>query len=130
MSSVNKSIIVGRLGQAPESRDVGNSNVCNFSVATSEKWKDKDGVKQEKTSWHNIKAWGKLGEICQKYLKKGDQVYIEGSIEYRENDGKYYTDIKALNMTMLGGGNGAAGSDGKKKDDKEDDDIPFNSAVS
>ena len=127
MSSVNKCTIIGRLGQAPESRDIGNNSVCNFSVATSEKWKDKDGVKQEKTSWHNIKAWGKLGEICQKYLDKGDQVYIEGSIEYRENDGKYYTDIKAFNMTMLGGGNGAApAAGGKKKEDDPDDDIPFN----
>jgi single-strand DNA-binding protein len=116
MSSVNKVILVGRLGKDPESRDIGSSTVCNFSLATSEKWKDKDGNKQESTQWHQIKAFGKLGEICQKYLKKGYQAYIEGSIEYRENDGKFYTDIKAFNMTMLGG---------KKKEDSEDDDIPF-----
>lgn len=115
MSSVNKAIIVGRLGKDPESRDVGDSSVCNFSVATSRSWKDKSGVKQEKTEWHNVKAWGKLAGICQQYLNKGDQVYIEGSIEYRENDGKYYTDIKAFNMTMLGG----------KHQEEETDPIPF-----
>ncbi|MCK5610723.1 single-stranded DNA-binding protein [Candidatus Pacearchaeota archaeon] len=125
MASVNKVIIVGNLGRDPESRDVGDSNVCNFSVATSQTWKDKSGVKQEKTEWHNVKAWGKLGEICQKYLKSGSQVFIEGSIEYRENDGKYYTDIKAFNMTMLGGGNGAAPAQAGKKKDDEDSDIPF-----
>ena len=122
MSGVNKVILVARLGQDPESRDVGDSTVCNFSVATSEKWKDKSGNKQEKTEWHRIVAWGKLAGVCQEYLKKGDNVYVEGQLQYTEKDGKYYTDIKIFNMTMLGGNAAPAGG---KKADMEDDDIPF-----
>ncbi len=109
-----------------------------FSLATSEKWTGKDGNKEEKTEWHRIVAWGKLGEICGEYLSKGKQIYIEGRLQTREwedNDGnkKQTTEIVANNMTMLGqaggssssqGSSGAQGSSGGK-DDFEDDDIPF-----
>jgi single-strand DNA-binding protein len=87
--SVNKVILKGRLGQDP----TNTSGVVKFSVATSQKFEDKDGNRQEKTQWHKIVAFGKTGEVLEKYLHKGDEVYIEGQIEYREHEGKYYTSI-------------------------------------
>ena len=78
-----------------------------MSVATSREWTDRSGQRQEKTEWHRVACWDKLAEVCERYLKKGDRVYIEGSIEYRqsEQDGKvrYFTDIRAREMIMLGG---------------------------
>ena len=102
MASINKVIIVGRLGKEPELKDVGQSQVCKFSVATSEKWTDKNGQKQERTEWHNIVVWGKLADICGTYLKKGSEVYIEGKLqtESYEKDGqkKYITNIVAATV--------------------------------
>ena len=135
MASVNKVILVGNLGGDPEVRFTkGGQAVANFSIATSEKWTNKDtGNKEEKTEWHNIVAWGKLGEICGEYLSKGKQVYIEGKIEtqnWEDNDGnmRHKTQIVASNMTMLNGANGGnheapETSQGQRNDD--DDDIPF-----
>lgn len=107
--SVNKVILIGRLGDDPEVRyTAGGSAVANFSIATSEKWTDKDsGEKKERTEWHKIAAWGKLGEICGEYLKKGKQVYIEGHLQTRswdDKDGnkKYMTEVVASTMVMLG----------------------------
>src|SRR5437879_10990297 len=83
--SVNKVILVGRLGRDPETRYTGGGQaVANFSVATDESYKDKNGERQKRTEWHRITAWGKLAEICQQYLKKGTMVYIEGRIQSRE----------------------------------------------
>jgi len=109
MPSVNKVILVGHLGAEPEVRTLqGGSIVANMRLATTEKWKDRDGNKQEKTEWHSLVAWGKTAEICEAYLHKGDAAYFEGKIEYRqyEKDGqtRYATDIKVFNMQLLGGG--------------------------
>ncbi len=114
MAGINKVILVGRLGKDPEvSYTPSGTAVAKFSIATSETWKDKDkGEKKEKTEWHRITAFGKLGEICGEYLSKGKQVYIEGKLQYGsyEKDGvtRYTTDIIASQMQMLGGRGDAA----------------------
>src|SRR6187551_2860671 len=107
MSGVNKVILVGRLGKDPEVRNLENGAVvANFSIATSESYKDRTtGEKKEITEWHNIVVWRALAEISQKYLHKGDMVYIEGKLRTRswEKDGvtRYTTEIVGDNMTML-----------------------------
>jgi single-strand DNA-binding protein len=107
MASVNKVILIGSLGRDPEVRYMTNGEaVANFSMATSENWKDKQGEKQEKTEWHNVVAYRKLAEIIGEYLKKGAPVYIEGKLQTRkwEKDGitRYTTEIIADQMQMLG----------------------------
>lgn len=122
---INKVILVGRLGKDPEIRSTaGGTSVVKFTVATDEKFTDKSGEKQERTEWHNITAWGKLGEICGQYLRKGKLVYIEGSIrtdswdDKESGQKKYRTEIVANTMKMLdrrgdeGGGSGSGGSYG------------------
>ena len=105
--SVNKVILVGRLGRDPETRYTGGGQaVANFTMATDESYKDKNGERQKRTEWHRITAWGKLAEICQQYLKKGTMVYIEGRIQSREwqdKEGQKRTsyDIVANTMKML-----------------------------
>ena len=106
---INKVILVGNLGRDPEVRYTPSGvAVANFTIATSERWKDKaTGEMQERTEWHRIVAWGKLGEICGEYLSKGRQVYIEGRIQTREWEDKegikrYNTEIVANEMKMLG----------------------------
>lgn len=108
MSSINKAIIVGRLGNDPETRYLPKGDaVTSISVATSESWKDKQtGQKQEKTEWHRISMFGKLAEIAGEYLRKGSMVYIEGSIvtrKWKDKDGqdRHSTEIKAHTMKML-----------------------------
>jgi single-strand DNA-binding protein len=119
MASVNKVILVGNLGRDPEVRYMPNGEaVCNFSIATTENWKDKSGVKQEKTEWHNIVMYRRLAEIAGEYLKKGRPVYIEGRLQTRkwEKDGvtRYSTEIIGDQMQMLGskGDSGGASYDG------------------
>lgn len=108
MSGVNKAIVLGRLGKDPELRESSNNNkVCNFSVATSESWNDKSGQKQERTEWHRIVVWGKLAELCVKYLTKGSQVYVDGRLQTRAYDDKngqkrYATELIAQNIQFLG----------------------------
>ena len=120
MSGVNKVILVGRLGKDPEVRNLENGAVvANFTVATSESYKDKTtGEKKEITEWHNIVLWRGLAEVSQKYLHKGDMVYVEGKLRTRswEKEGvtRYTTEVVADNMTMLstkgsGGGNSGSG---------------------
>lgn len=124
---VNKVIILGRVGKNPEVRNLDNGGVvANFSVATSERYKDKTtGEKKETTEWHNIVLWKNLAEIASKYLNKGDQVYIEGKLRTRswEKDGvtRYTTEIVGDTMTLLGGGNKetSASSEGTT------DDLPW-----
>lgn len=107
MSGVNKVIIVGRLGKDPEVRHLENgASVANFSVATSEVYKDRNtGERKEQTEWHNVVLWRGLAEVAEKYLTKGDMVYIEGKLRTRswEKDGvtRYTTEIVGDNMTML-----------------------------
>ena len=105
---INKAILVGNLGNDPEMKYTqGGMAICTLSLATTSVRKDKDGNTQERTEWHRVKLFGKLGEIAGEYLKKGAQVYIEGSIRYDKftgSDGveKYFTDIVADEMQMLG----------------------------
>jgi len=91
MASLNKAMLIGYVGADPDVRQTSNgSTVANFSVATTEKWTDKDGKKQSQTEWHQIVAWGRLAEICGEYVSKGAQVYIEGRIrtnEWEDNNG-------------------------------------------
>jgi len=118
MSGVNKVILVGRLGKDPEVRNLENgATVANFTMATSETYKDKTtGEKKEITDWHNIVLWRGLAEIAQKYLHKGDMIYVEGKLRTRswEKEGitRYTTEIIGDNMTMLStrGGGGTGGS--------------------
>ena len=116
--SVNKVILVGRLGRDPETRYTGSGQaVANFSVATDESYKDRNGERQKRTEWHRITAWGKLAEICQQYLKKGTMVYIEGRIQSREwqdKEGQKRTsfDIVANTMKMLSSRGDAAAAAG------------------
>ena len=111
--SVNKVILLGRLGQNPEIRYTpGGAAVANFSIATNEAWQDKNGQKQERTEWHRIVVWGKLAELCSQYLTKGRQAYIEGSLQTRQwqdKDGqtRYTTEVKAQTVQFIGAGAGA-----------------------
>ena len=143
---VNKVIIVGNLGQDPETRYMpSGSAVTNFTVATNESWKDKQtGEQKERTEWHRVSMFNRLAEVAAEYLRKGSQVYIEGKLRTRKWQGKdgsdrYTTEIIADEMQMLGGrggGGGFGGGDqggGNKGDsappqpgpDDFDDDIPF-----
>jgi single-strand DNA-binding protein len=109
MAGINKAILIGNLGRDPETRTLESGvKVTRFPMATTETFKNKDGVKTDQTEWHNIVLWRGLAEVAEKYLRKGDSVYIEGKISYRQWDDKdgnkrYTTDIVADNMTMLGG---------------------------
>jgi single-strand DNA-binding protein len=129
--SVNKAILVGRLGRDPETRYTGGGQaVCNFSVATDESFKDKSGERQKRVEWHNIVVWGKLAEICQQYLHKGSQVYIEGRIQSREYEGangkKQVHEIIANEMKMLDSKVAAEPrSESGQTEEITDEDIPF-----
>ncbi len=159
--SVNKVILIGNLGADPEVRTVpSGTRVANFSLATSREWSAEGGQKQEKTEWHKIVVWNNargsgLADVVEKYLKKGDRVYVEGRLEYRsyedKKDGttKYVTEIRVFDLMMLssrGGGSGGSGEgagegrraaapaakgtgesfdDFPEAIDEEDDDLPF-----
>ncbi len=133
MSGINKVMLIGRLGQDPEVRYTPSGvAVANFSIATSEEWKDKDsGQKQERTEWHKIVAWRRLGEICGEYLRKGSQVFIEGKLQTRtweDSDGnkRYTTEIIAMNMQMLD----SKGSSMSRPTDQIAPGLPVNEPVS
>ena len=130
MAGVNKVILLGNLGKDPEVRylDKGVA-VANFSLATTENYKNKEGERVSQTEWHNIVLWRGLAEVAEKYLKKGASVYIEGKIKTRkweDKDGKtrYNTEILADNMTMLGGRQSKDDSPSLSNNDKSDD-LPF-----
>jgi single-strand DNA-binding protein len=154
--SMNKAILVGNLGADPEVRSTSNgSRVATLSIATSRQWKDKAGEKQEKTEWHRVVFWNtkfsNLADIAERFCKKGDKVYVEGSIEYRswqdrEGQTRYTTEINGRELILLSGkgegaetftasskvGAGAAAPKGKESFDDfpealdaEDDDLPF-----
>nr|QBM02726.1 single-stranded DNA-binding protein [uncultured archaeon] len=116
MASVNKVILVGRVGANPELKNFeGGSKVVNFAIATSENFKDKAGVKQQKTEWHNIVAWAEKAELISKYVSKGSLVYIEGKLQTRSWDDKdgvkrYTTEVNAFTIEFL---------DSKKSEDGE-----------
>lgn len=137
MAGVNKVILVGNLGNEPEVRYTQDGTpVCNFSIATSDQWTDKEsGEKREKTEWHRIVAWRRLAEICGEYLTKGRQVYVEGKLQTRswEKEGitRYTTEIVASDVQFLGARpdnntpDNALQNHPQVKTDKNDDDIPF-----
>jgi single-strand DNA-binding protein len=145
---INKVILVGNLGADPEVRYTQSGTaIANFRVATTETWKKPDGSKEEKTEWHKVVAWNRLGEICGEFLSKGSRVYIEGKIETRkwqdkEGNDRYSTEIVAREMKMLsargagdaGGSSRSGGSDGSGRHFNEEpshpesmmgDDVPF-----
>ena len=120
---VNKVILIGNLGQDPELRYTGSGTaVCNLRLATNESYKDRDGNLVDKTEWHNVVAWGRLGEVCNEYLEKGSQVYFEGSLQTRsweDRDGntRYTTEVKAREMMFLDSARSATpGGDGFNQD--------------
>ena len=120
--SINKVMLLGRLGQDPELKYTPSGQpVCNFSMATSESWIDKSGQKQEKTEWHRIVVWGKIGELCNQYLSKGSQTFLEGRIQTRSWEGKdgnkrYTTEVIATNVQFIG----ANSQKGDKRPDNRD----------
>ncbi len=118
---VNKVILVGNLGADPETRSMPSGmTVTNIRIATSESWKDKaSGAQQERTEWHNIALFGRLGEIAAEYLRKGSQVFVEGKLRTRkwqdkQGTDRYTTEIIADNMQMLGGRGGPGGGGGER----------------
>ena len=116
--SLNKAILIGNLGQDPEIRTTGSGQrVGQFSLATTRTWNDQSGQKQEKTEWHRIVAWGRLVDVIERYVKKGDRLYVEGEIQYRQYEDKegvtkYTTEINLREMIMLGGREGGGGGGG------------------
>ena len=119
MKSVNKVILIGRLGRDPEMKYTGTGTpFCRFSIATDDSWTDKaSGERQERTEWHNIVVWDRLAEICNEFLRKGRLVYIEGALQTREWDDqegnkRKTTEIRARDMVMLGSGPGGEGGGG------------------
>lgn len=105
---VNKVQLLGNVGKDPEVRETKSGKVVNLVLATSERYTDKSGQKQENTEWHNLVVFGKLADVVTKYVKKGDKLYVEGSIttrkwEDKEGNTRYNTDIKVRDLTMLGG---------------------------
>ncbi len=137
MASVNKVILIGNLGADPELRYTpGGQAVASLRLATTERFKNRDGEQQERTDWHNVVCWGRLAEIANEYLKKGRPVYIEGRIQYRSYDDKdgikrYRTDIVAQNMQFLGGRGETERAPEQPAEDRQpempadDDDLPF-----
>ncbi len=141
MAGINKVILIGNLGKDPEVRTLENgTKVANFTLATSETYKNKEGQKVTQTEWHNIVLWRGLAEIAERYLRKGNQVYIEGKIKTRSWDDKdgnkrYTTEITGDNLTMLGSRRdtdeadaGSASVQDKTPDNNvgdEKDDLPF-----
>jgi len=135
MAGVNKVILVGNLGKDPEVRYLDNGvAVANFSLATTENYKNKAGERVSQTEWHNIVLWRGLAEVAEKYLKKGASVYIEGKIKTRkweDKDGntRYNTEILADNMNMLGGkqsqGDSPLSTSKSVTSDDKSDDLPF-----
>ena len=139
--AVNKVIILGNLGADPELKETKGDPVCNFSVATNESWEDKKGEKHERVEWHRIVVWGKTAEACNKYLSKGSQVYIEGSIRTRsweddKGNKRYSTEIhpdkSRTGVIFLGksegGGRDSSSGSGRSQSSGghgPDDDIPF-----
>jgi single-strand DNA-binding protein len=144
LRSVNKVILIGHLGRDPETRYTsgeGSQMVTRLNLATSESWNDREGQRQERTEWHRVVLFGKLAEIADKYLTKGRQVYIEGRLQTRnwEDDRgnkRYTTEIKGINMVLLGGRGeqtpvegsaepAAAAERGAPVEEAAEDDIPF-----
>jgi len=130
MSSVNKVILLGNIGKDPEVRETKAGNIVNLTMATSEKYTDESGQKQENTEWHNLVVFGKLADVVAKYVKKGDKLYVEGSIttrkwEDKEGNTRYTTEVKVRDLTMLGGGEKKSTQPAAVAVGDDEDDLPF-----
>jgi single-strand DNA-binding protein len=140
--SLNKVMLIGNVGNEPEIRATsGGTRVAKISLATNRSWNDNRGQKQEKTEWHRLTFFGRLVDIVEQYVKKGDKLYVEGRIEYSQTEGeggpKYWTDIVVNEMVMLGSGQGGGGrqsggysgggsaSAPSSSMTEPDDDLPF-----
>lgn len=140
--SLNKVMLIGNVGNEPEIRATsGGTRVAKISLATNRTWNDNRGQKQEKTEWHRLTFFGRLVDIVEQYVKKGDKLYVEGRIEYSQTEGeggpKYWTDIVVNEMVMLGSGQGGGGrssggysgggsaSAPSSSMTEPDDDLPF-----
>jgi len=145
---MNKVLLIGNLGKKPELKQVGGDSVCQFSIATSESYKDKNGEKKTETTWHNVVAWRKLAEICEQYLDKGSKIFVEGKIrnrEYENKDGQKVrvSEVVMSNMEFLSEKSETGSSEQKEAspkpkkedplwpsespggDDDKEDDLPF-----
>lgn len=139
---LNRVMLIGNLGADPEYRSTtGGANVCSLSLATTDKWKDKEDNMQERTEWHRIVAWGNLAETCNKYLTKGRQIYVDGRLQTRkwqdkEGKDRYTTEIVADSVRFLGpkddrgasgrpGGRGQSRGSGSTTEEPYDDPVPF-----
>lgn len=130
MSSVNRVTLLGNIGKDPEVRETKSGNIANLTLATSEKYTDKNGQKQENTEWHNLVVYGKLADVVSKYVKKGDKLYVEGSIttrkwEDKEGNTRYTTEVKVRDLTMLGGVEKKSHPALATVDEDEDNLLPF-----
>lgn len=140
MSSLNRAMLIGNLGADPELKYTqAGKAVCDLRVATTDRWNDKNGQKQERTEWHRIVVWDKLAENCSKFLTKGRQVFVEGRIQTRkwqdkEGKDRYTTEIQAQTVTFLGSKDGGSRSEreeapppsnGSSSPPLSDDDVPF-----
>ena len=138
--SLNKVMLIGNVGNDPEIRATsGGTRVAKISLATNRSWNDNRGQKQEKTEWHRLTFFGRLVDIVEQYVKKGDKLYVEGRIEYSQTEGeggpKYWTDIVVNEMVMLGSGAtggrqsggyaGGASASSQAPTTEPDDDLPF-----
>lgn len=128
---MNKAIICGYVGKDPDVRQTqAGVSVASFSIATTERWKDKNGEKKEQTEWHNCVAWDKLAGICKDYVRKGSQVLVEGKIQTRkwqDKDGqdRWTTEILVKGIHLIGGGRGPGGGDDHGDDGSCGNDVPF-----
>jgi single-strand DNA-binding protein len=143
--SLNKVMLIGNVGNDPEIRATsGGTRVAKISLATNRSWPDRYGQQQEKTEWHRLTFFGRLVDVVEQWVKKGDRLYVEGRIEYSQTEGeggpKYWTDIVVNEMVMLGSGSGAGGGGGRQQSGgfsggpssgpqaptgEPDDDLPF-----
>ena len=138
--SLNKVMLIGNVGSEPEIRATASGNrVAKLSLATTRKWKDGSGEQKEKTEWHRLTVWGELVDVVERYVKKGDRLYVEGRIEYSESESdgqkKYWTNVNVREMVMLGGATGGGGggssqsntssSSAPKVSEPDDGDIPW-----
>ena len=143
--SLNKVMLIGNVGNDPDVRTTSSGTpIANMSLATTRKWQDGSGEQKEKTEWHRLTVWGKLVDVVERYVKKGDRLYVEGRIEYSESESdgqkKYWTNVNVFEMVMLGStgaeGQGGGGRGGGFQGDSSpaadpppisetDDDLPF-----
>lgn len=122
---MNEAILIGNVGADPEIKSGANdSTFATLRIATSKRWKDKDGQKQERTEWHNLMVNGGLVKVVEQYVQKGDRIAVRGEIRYREHDGKYYTTIHVRDLEMLGQLRGKSDTAGAAAAPQKDD-IPF-----